>query len=109
MSEPANKIICDICDKEFKFLYLLENHKNSKRKCKPIDEKIQCQDCNKFYSNKYYLTNHKCNNKEDDMNIFKSIIECLYNNSNGNNIDESLLTLQNLIPKILNSNNFEYH
>jgi ribosomal protein S27E len=51
MSEPANKIICNICSKEFKFPYLLENHKNSKRKCKPIYEKIQCQDCNILYFN----------------------------------------------------------
>jgi hypothetical protein len=106
MSEPANKIICNICNKKFDYPYLLENHKNNKRKCKPINDKIQCKDCNVFYSNKYYLANHKCTARENEMNIFKSIIECLHNNINGNNIDnESLLTLQNLIPKILNSNN----
>lgn len=109
MSEPVNKTnsnICNICNKEFNIPYLLERHKNSRRKCKPVDEKIKCSDCNKFYSSKYYFTNHKCTARENEMNIFKSIIECLHNNINGNNIDnESLLTLQNLIPKILNSNN----
>jgi hypothetical protein len=105
MSEPINKTNCNICKKEFNKPYLLERHKNSRRKCKPVDEKIKCSDCNKFYSSKYYFANHKCTAKENDINIFKSIIECLHNNISVNNIDnESLLTLQNLIPKILNNN-----
>lgn len=109
MSEPANKIICNICCKEFKFPYLLENHKNSKRKCKPIDEKIQCQDCNILYFNKYTFAKHKCKTKQEDISMLKNIIENLLEHLKQDNVDnvddESLLTLQNLIPKILNSNN----
>ena len=104
MSEPANKIICNICDKEFKFQYLLENHKNSKRKCKPIDEKIKCQDCNILYFNKYTFAKHKCKAKQEDIIMLKTIIENLLEHLKQDNIDnESLITLQNLIPKIVNN------
>ena len=37
---------CNLCDKEFKYPYLLERHKNNKIPCNKEKERTECKLCN---------------------------------------------------------------
>lgn len=101
--------ICNICDKEFNFPYLLDRHKKCKRKCKPVNEKLRCNKCHLYYVNKYSLAKHKCGVKQENIinneetTILQEEIKSKNINNNQNIVSKNKNTINNTVSTSTNT------
>ena len=52
-------IVCDTCNKEFKYYSILQKHLSRKNKCKSAEIKLKCEYCSSIFLSSNYLCQHK--------------------------------------------------
>ena len=86
-------IICDLCNKEFKYKSELEKHKNKKKPCGDIIMKYNCNLCNSNFNFKSLLDRHlntPMHKKNYNVYIETNKVEDI--NNLDNNIESNKIT-----------------
>src|SRR5688572_14247917 len=78
-------IKCTDCDKEFKYLYLLQNHKKRKNPCNKINEDLKCKVCDINFRCNTEKKRHEKTNRHIVKNSIINNVNTM-NNSTINNV-----------------------